>query len=123
MKIKNIMSISIIATILIIAGCVLLILGTVPMENTYDGKTLTVKYIIGKDVIDMTDAQFLPVPEEVHHHIIRVGGTSLGRKQSGNFKNTKTGTKFKFYLTGKGEQTYFEIGDKKYLVDDITVHQ
>ena len=123
MKVKSIMSISIIATILIIAGCVLLILGTVPMENTYDGKTLTVKYIIGKDVIDMTDAQFLPVPEEVHHHIIRVGGTSLGRKQSGNFKNTKTGTKFKFYLTGKGEQTYFEIGDKKYLVDDITVHQ
>ena len=123
MKVKSIMSISIIATILIIAGCVLLILGTVPMENSYDGKTLTVKYIIGKDVIDMTDAQFLPVPEEVHHHILRVGGTSLGRKQSGNFKNTKTGTKFKFYLTGKGEQTYFEIGDKKYLVDDITVHQ
>ena len=123
MKIKSIMSISIIATILIIAGCVLLILGTVPMENSYDGKTLTVKYIIGKDVIDMTDAQFMPVPEEVQHHIIRVGGTSLGRKQSGNFKNIKTGTKFKFYLTGKGEQTYFEIGDKKYLVDDITVHQ
>ena len=35
--------------------------------------------------------------------------------------NTKTKTKFKFYLTGKGERHYFEIGDKKYLVDDITV--
>lgn len=121
MKVKNIMSVSIISTILIIAGCLLLVFGTVPMENTYDGKTFTVKYIIGKDTIDMTDAKFMPVPEEAMHNLIRVGGTSLGRKQSGNFKNTKTGTKFKFYLTGKGEKTYFEIGDKKYLVDDITL--
>ena len=32
--------------------------------------------------------------------------------------NTKTINKYIFYLTGKGEQVYFEIGDKKYLVDD-----
>ena len=64
MKVKNIMSISIISALLIISGCVLLVLGTVPMENTYDGKTLTVQYIVGKDTIDMTDAQFMPVPEE-----------------------------------------------------------
>lgn len=120
MKVKNIMSISIISTILILAGCVLLIFGTVPMENTYDGKTLTVKYIIGKDTIDMTDAQFMPVPEEATHNIIRAFGTAVGKKCSGTFKNTKTGTKFTFYLTGKGEKTYFEIGPKKYLVDGIT---
>ena len=123
MKLSNIMSVSIIATILIFCGCSLLILGTVPMENTYDGKTLTVKYIIGKDTFDMTDAQFMPVPEEAKQHLIRVGGTSIGRKQSGNFKNRSTGTKFKLYLTGKGEKTYFELGGKKYLVDGITVNQ
>ena len=121
MKVKNIMSISIISTILILAGCVLLIFGTVPMENTYDGKTLTVKYIIGKDTIDMTDAQFMPVPEEATHNIIRAFGTAVGKKCSGTFKNTKTGTKYTFYLTGKGEKTYFEIGPKKYLVDGITL--
>ena len=120
MKVKNIMSISIISTILIISGCVLLVLGTVPMENTYDGKTLTVQYIVGKDTIDMTDAQFMPVPEEATHNIIRAFGTAVGKKCSGTFKNTKTGTKYTFYLTGKGEKTYFEIGPKKYLVDGIT---
>ena len=122
MKVSNIMSVSIIATILIVSGCILLVFGTVPMENTYDGKTLTIKYIIGKDEIDMTDAQFKPVPEEAHN-LVRVGGTSLGPKKSGNFKNRQSGTKFKLYLTGKGEKTYFELDGKKYLVDGITVNQ
>ena len=123
MKVSHIMSISIISTILIVSGCLLLVLGTLPMENSYDGKTLTVRYIIGKDEIDMTDARFMPVPDEATHDIRRCAGTSVGSKKSGNFKNTKTGTKFKFYLTGKGEQTYFEIGDRKYLVDGITVNK
>ena len=81
------------------------------------------KFIIGKDVIDLTNAKFLPVPEDVNHNIIRVGGTSIGKIRSGNFKNTKTGTKYKFFLTGKGEKVYFEIGDKKYLVDGLATHQ
>ena len=123
MKTSNIMSITIIGTIMILCGCALMICGSVPMENTYDGKTLTVRYIIGKDEIDMTDAHFMPVPEEATQNLIRVAGTSIGKKKSGNFKNRKTGTKFKFYLTGKGEKTYFELGDKKYLVDGITVEQ
>lgn len=113
------MTITILATILIIGGTVLLILGTVPVKNTYDGKTLTVNFIIGKETIDMTDARFMPIPDEVNHHIIRIGGTSIGKKHSGNFMNMKTKTRFKFYLTGKGEKRYFEIGNKKYLVDDI----
>lgn len=118
---RGIMTTSLIAGILITIGCVLLVLGTLPMKNTYDCKTLKVKFIIGQEVIDMTDAVFLPVPEEATHHIIRIGGTSVGKKHSGNFMNTKTKTKYKFYLTGKGEKVYFEIGDKKYLVDDITI--
>lgn len=115
------MTITILATILIIGGTILLILGTIPVKNTLDGNTLTVKYIIGKDTIDMTDAHFMPIPDEVNHNIIRIGGTSIGKIHSGNFMNIKTKTKYKFYLTGKGERHYFEIGDKKYLVDDIDV--
>ena len=118
---KKIMTITILATILIIGGTILLILGTIPVKNTLDGNTLTVKYIIGKDTIDMTDAHFMPIPDEVNHNIIRIGGTSIGKIHSGNFMNIKTKTKYKFYLTGKGERHYFEIGDKKYLVDDIDV--
>ena len=116
---KRIMTITLLATILIIGGTVLLILGTVPVKNTLEGNTLTVHFILGKETIDMTDAHFMPIPDEVSHNIIRIGGTSIGRIQSGNFMNTKTKTKYKFYLTGKGEKRYFEIGDKKYLVDDI----
>ena len=114
---------TIIASILLTLGCLLMILGSIPIRNTYNGKTLTVKFIIGKKVIDMTDARFLPVPEEVHHNILRVGGTSLGQIHSGNFVNTKTKTRYKFYLTGKGKQVYFEIGDQKYLVDDLDIKE
>lgn len=112
---------TILAAVLITAGAVLLVLGTLPMENEIDGKSLVVKFVIGKKVIDISDAVVMPVPDEVNHHIIRVGGTSVGKKHSGNFMNTKTKTKFKFYLTGKGEKTYFEIGNEKYLVDGVTI--
>ena len=115
------MSITLLASILMIGGTVLLILGTIPVKNTLEGKTLTIHYIIGKNTIDMTDAHFMPIPEDATHNLIRIGGTSIGKIQSGNFMNRKSRTKYKFYLTGKGERHYFEIGDKKYLVDDITV--
>ena len=88
------MGISTIAAILITVGVVLLVLGSLPVENRLEGNTLTVKFIIGKKVIDMTDARFMPVPEEVNHNIIRIGGTSLGKKHSGNFMNTRTKTKY-----------------------------
>ena len=121
MKIKSIMGISTIAAVLITLGCVLLILGTIPVKNHIEGNTLTIKYIIGKKDIDISEAKFLPVPEEARHHLVRIGGTSIGKIRCGNFMNARTKTKFKFYLTGKGKQVYFEIGDKKYLVDNVTV--
>ncbi len=112
---------STLAAILITVGAVLLVLGTLPMENKVEGKNLVVKFVIGKKVIDVSDAVVMPVPDEVNHNIIRVGGTSIGKKHSGNFMNTKTKTKYKFYLTGKGERTYFEIGSDKYLIDGISI--
>lgn len=116
---NRIMGISTIAGILIVAGAVLLALSTIPMENRMEGDALTVRFIIGKKVIDMKDAHYFPVPEDALNHIIRVGGTSLGKKHSGNFMNTRSRTRYKFYLTGKGEKTYFEIGKEKYLVDGL----
>ena len=113
------MWISALATVLIFIGVTLSILCSIPTQNTLENNTLTVKYIIGHTTIDMTDAHFMPVPEETQHNIIRTCGTSIGKKHSGNFMNFKTKTKYKFYLTGNGEQSYFEIGDQKYLVDGI----
>ena len=120
---KRNMGISTLAAILITAGVILLIFGTVPMENRLEDNKLTVKCMIGKKVIDMTDAHYYPVPEETANNIIRIGGTSIGKKHYGNFMNTRTKTKYLFYLTGKGEKVYFEIGDKKYLVDGISVQK
>ena len=68
----------------------------------------------------MEGAKYLPVPEDVNRNIIRVNGTSIGSKHSGRFMNTKTKTRYTFYLAGKGDRVYFEIGDTKYLVDGIT---
>ena len=110
---------STLAAIFITVGAVLLVLGTLPMENKVEGKNLVVKFVIGKKVINISDAVVMPVPDEVNHNIIRVGGTSIGKKHSGNFMNTRTKTRYKFYLTGKGERIYFEAGDKKYLIDGI----
>ena len=120
-KNKKIMLTSTLAAVLITVGAVLLVLGTLPMENKVEGKSLVVKFVVGKKIIDISDAVVMPVPDEVNHNIIRVGGTSVGKKHSGNFMNTKTKTKYKFYLTGKGERTYFEIGSDKYLVDGVYI--
>ena len=123
MNVKIVMWTSVLATILIIAGCILLLLGTLPMQNTVEGNNLVVKFVIGKKVIDISDAVVMPIPEEVNHNIIRIGGTSVGKKHSGNFMNIKTRTTYIFYLTGKGERTYFVIGDKRYLVDGVSLER
>ena len=118
-KEKRIMWASVLASILIVMGANLLVLGSIPVKNTIENNTLTVNFIIGKKVIDVTDAKFLPVPDDVDKNLIRTNGTSVGMKKSGHFKNTKTKNNYIFYLTGNGERVYFEIGDKKYLVDNV----
>ena len=120
LKEKRIMWASVLASILIVMGVNLLVLGSIPVKNTIEDNTLTVNFIIGKKVIDVTDAKFLPVPDDVDKNLIRTNGTSVGMKKSGHFKNTKTKNKYIFYLTGNGKRVYFEIGDKKYLVDNVS---
>lgn len=105
--------------IAIIIGVILLFFCTYTRKNTLNGKTLTVRFIIGKKVIDLRGAEFKPVPEETQRNIMRACGTSVGKVKSGFFYNYKTRTMYRFYLTGKGRQSYFEIGKKKYLVDGI----
>jgi hypothetical protein len=115
----KIMTTSALATAIIIIGVTLFVLGSIPTKNTIEGNTLTVHFVIGKKVVDITGAKFRPVPDDVGHNLIRTNGTSVGKKKSGHFMNTKTKNKYIFYLTGNGEKVYFEIGDKKYLVDEI----
>ena len=116
----KIMTTSALATALIIIGATLLVLGSIPTKNTIEGNTLTVHFVIGKKVIDITGANFMPVPGDVDHNLIRTNGTSVGKKKSGHFKNTRTKNRYIFYLTGNGERAYFEVGEKKYLIDNIT---
>lgn len=118
-KEKRIMWTSILAPTLIVVGVILLVLGSIPTKNTIADNTLTVNFIIGKKVIDVSGAKFLPVPDNVDKNLIRTNGTSVGKKKSGHFKNTKTKSQYIFYLTGNGERVYFEIGDKKYLIDNV----
>ena len=115
----KIMTTSALATAIILIGVTLLVLGSIPTKNTIEGNTLTVHFIIGKKVIDITGAKFMPVPDDVDRNLIRTNGSSVGKKKSGHFKNTKTKNKYIFYLTGNGEKVYFEIGDKKYLIDNV----
>ena len=114
------MTTSALATAIIILGVILLVLGSIPTKNTIEDNTLTVHFLIGRKVIDITGAKFMPVPDDVDRNLIRTNGTSVGKKKSGHFKNTRTKNKYIFYLTGNGERVYFEIGDKKYLVDNVS---
>lgn len=114
------MTTSALATAIIILGVTLLVLGSIPTKNTIEDNTLTVHFLIGRKVIDITGAKFMPVPDDVDRNLIRTNGTSVGKKKSGHFKNTRTKNKYIFYLTGNGERVYFEIGDKKYLVDNVS---
>ena len=123
MNTKKVMWISVVAPILIVVGVVLLVLGSLAVENNIEGNNLIVKFVIGKKTIDISDAVVMPIPEEVNQNIIRVGGTSVGKKHSGNFMNTKTKVKYQFYLTGKGDRTYFEVGENKYLVDGVSLEK
>ena len=107
-----------ILTIIIIVAVLLLIFCTIPVKNEMRGNEIVTHYALGNTTsIDISDAVFSPVPEEAQKDIIRVGGTSIGRFKSGNFKNIKTGDKYHLYLTGKGTRVDFEADGKKYLVD------
>ena len=53
-KEKRIMWTSILAPILIVIGVTLLVLGSLPIKNAFENNSLTVNFVIGKKVIDVT---------------------------------------------------------------------
>ena len=112
---------TILFAIIFFGGIAFVLLRTIPREIDLEGQTVTVKFYLGKKDIDVTDAVVKPVPEDLKHDIIRTFGTSIGKKNSGHFANIKTKTRFYVYTAGKGDMTYFEVGDKKYLVDGISM--
>ena len=80
------MTITILGTALIIAGASLLILGTLPMQNTVEEKDLVVKFVIGKKVIDISDAVVKPIPEDVKTHFRATANHPTGTGQSVPFE-------------------------------------
>ena len=107
-----------ILTIVIVAGALGLVLWTLPMRNELKDESVRVHFALGNRLdIDMTGVVISPVPKEATEHLIRTNGTSLGKKNSGHFKNTKTSDKFLFYITGNGQKMYFEKDSLKYVID------
>ncbi len=43
-----------------------LVLGSLPVENKIEGNNLVVKFVIGKKMIDISDAVVMPIPEELN---------------------------------------------------------
>ena len=105
-------------TLVIVAGALGMVLWTLPMRNELKDESVRVHFALGNRLdIDMTGVEISPVPKEATEHLIRTNGTSLGKKNSGHFKNTKTGDKFLCYIPGKGQKMYFEKDSLKYVID------
>ena len=51
MNVKKIMWVSVLSALMIVAGVVLLVLSTLPMENKLEGNDLIVKFVIGKRLL------------------------------------------------------------------------
>ncbi len=109
---------AIIFSAVIFLGVALLILKTLPVRNEIQDNCIIVHFALGNSLsIDTSGAEFSPVPDNAREHIIRTNGTSIGKIHSGHFKNVRTGDRFLFYITGKGEKVYFESNGKNYVVD------
>lgn len=107
-----------ILTIIIVIAVFLLAATTIPRRNVIDGNTLTTIFLLGnKQYIDLTGAEFTDVPEDSRKHLIRTGGTSIGKINYGRFKNIKTGSKFFFLTTGRGERRCFVKDGVTYIID------
>lgn len=103
---------------IIVLGSLGLVLWSIPVRNQVKDNEIVVRFALGSRMkFDLSEVIFKPVPESATRNLIRTNGTSLGKIQSGHFKNTKTGDKFLFYFTGKGQKVCFELDGKTYIVD------
>ena len=117
---KQIILISILPVILILAGTVLFVLSYWPSGITVDqDNNINLGVVLGKghripaDEITITD-----VPDGLLTHLIRTNGLGIGKINYGKFKNTKSGQRMFLYLTGKQDKVCFEYDGVLYVVDD-----
>jgi len=107
-------------SVLLVLGAIYAILRSLPVGNTISGNVLTVKTVIGSSTIELEDGfRIVPVPDDAKEKLIRVFGTSVGKKRSGKFRSLKTKRLFYFYTCGKGELSCIESGDNLIIVDGI----
>ena len=112
--------ISILPTILILAGVILFVLTYWPSGITVDNdNNINLGVVLGKGrKIPADEITVSEVPEGLLSHLIRTNGMSLGKINYGKFKNTKSGQKMFLYLIGKKDKVCFEYDGALYVVDD-----
>lgn len=99
-------------------GFACLMLTAFPSRITIEDNYLCLNKMLGKGQrIPLNEIAVIEMPENLLSHLIRVGGTSVGKIKYGHYKNTKTGQKMFLYLTGNPERTCFIYKDKIFVVD------
>ena len=120
LSIKHLTMISILPTILILAGVILFMMAYWPSGITVDNdNNINLGVVLGKgNKIPADEITVSEVPEGLLSHLIRTNGMSLGKINYGKFKNTRSGQKMFLYLTGKKDKVCFEYDGVLYVVDD-----
>lgn len=99
-------------------GFACLMLTAFPTHITIEDNCLCLNKMLGQGQrIPLDEITIIEMPEDLLSHLIRIGGTSVGKIKYGHYKNTKTGQKMFLYLTGNPERTCFTYKDKLYVVD------
>lgn len=120
LSVKHVTMLSILPTILILAGVILFMMTYWPSGVTIDGdNNVCLGVVLGKGrKIPADEITVSEVPEGLLSHLIRTNGMSLGKLNYGKFKNIKSGQKMFLYLTGKKDIVCFEHDGVLYVVDD-----
>ncbi len=112
-------------TVAIILGVVLLFLTYFP-KKAYINKQneLVLKPVLGTArVIPLSETTACEMSDTLLSHLIRTNGLSLGRYQTGYFRNRHTKQKLYLFLCGKGEKKCFVYDGYIYVVDNITTEE
>ena len=120
LSIKHLTMISILPTILILAGVILFMMTYWPSGITVDNdNNINLGVVLGKgNKIPADEITVSEVPEGLLSHLIRTNGMSLGKINYGKFQNTRSGQKMFLSLTGKKDKVCFEYDGVLYVVDD-----